>query len=109
MPKRNVSLSLDEGLLRRAERFRASPTETRTALIERLLEQAVLDAEDRAIDAQYERAYRDRPVTDRDRATTNALARAAFRSARSARPPKDGTPHATRRSRGERDGHGQAL
>lgn len=76
--KRNISLSLDEELLIRAERL-AAPGESRTAVIERLLLQSVRAAEDAELDAAYDRALARHPVTDAERERLSRMARAAYR------------------------------
>ena len=75
-----LSISVPNELLARAEKLLAQPGEGRSALLTRLLDEAVRAAEEAAIDAQYERAFREHPVTQADLDRTRALARAAIRS-----------------------------
>jgi metal-responsive CopG/Arc/MetJ family transcriptional regulator len=75
-----LSVSLPSDLLARAEQMLALPTEGRSALIARVLNQAVRAAEEAEIDAAYARAYREHPVNQEDLDRTNAMARAAVRS-----------------------------
>ena len=78
--KRNISLSLDEDLLERAERL-AAPGESRTAVVERLLLQAVRVSEDAQLDALYDQAIARHPVTNVEQQRVTAMVRAAYRSA----------------------------
>ena len=80
MVSTKLSVSLPRELLDRADEVLARPGEGRSALIARVLAQAVQAAEEAAIDAAYERAYTDHPVTQADLERTNAIARAAVRS-----------------------------
>ena len=82
-----LSISVPTDLLGRADKVLAKPGEGRSALMTRLLGEAVRAAEEAAIDAQYERAYREHPITPQDLDRTRAFARAAFRSTRRARRP----------------------
>jgi hypothetical protein len=82
-----LSISVPRELLARADKILAQPGEGRSAMLTRVLDDAVRTAEEAAIDAQYERAYRDHPITQEDLARTKAFARAALRSTRRARKP----------------------
>lgn len=79
-----VSISLPSALLARADALLGRPGEGRSALFARVLDEAVRTAEEAEIDAQYERAYREHPITQADLERTNAIARAAIRSTRPA-------------------------
>lgn len=80
-----LSISLPKDLLARADKLLARAGEGRSALLTRVLNEAVRIAEEAAIDEQYERAYRQHPVTQKDLDRTRALGRAAVRSTRRAR------------------------
>ncbi len=80
-----LSISVPADLLTRAEQLLARPAEGRSALIARVLQQAVGAAEEAEIDAAYARAYGEHPVNQADLNRTNALARAAVRSTTSLR------------------------
>jgi hypothetical protein len=82
-----LSISVPKELLARADKFLAQPGEGRSALLTRVLGEAVRAAEEAAIDAQYERAYRDHPISQEDLDRTTTFARAAIRSTRRARRP----------------------
>jgi metal-responsive CopG/Arc/MetJ family transcriptional regulator len=82
-----LSISVPTDLLARADTVLAKPGEGRSALLNRVLDEAVRAAEEAAIDAQYERAYREHPITREDLDRTRAFARAAIRSTRRARRP----------------------
>lgn len=82
-----LSVSVPNELLARADRLLAQPGEGRSALLTRVLDAAVRAAEEAAIDAQYDRAFREHPLSQDDLDRTNAMARAAIRSTR-----RDGRP-----------------
>jgi metal-responsive CopG/Arc/MetJ family transcriptional regulator len=75
-----LSVSLPAELLVRADQVLTRPGEGRSALITRVLAQAVRAAEEAEIDAAYERAYARQPITQEDLERTDAMARAAVRS-----------------------------
>jgi hypothetical protein len=77
-----LSISVPNDLLARADKLLAQPGEGRSALLTRVLEQAVCAAEEAAIDAQYDRALREHQVTQQQVARGNAIARAAIRTTR---------------------------
>jgi hypothetical protein len=77
-----LSISLSRDLLDDVDRLLARPGEGRSALIARVLRQAVHQAEEDEIDAAYDRALRTRPLSQTQLDRTNALARAAIRSTR---------------------------
>ena len=54
-----LSVSVPNELLARADKLLAQPGEGRSALLTRVLDAAVRAAEDAAIDAQYDRAFRE--------------------------------------------------
>jgi hypothetical protein len=82
-----LSVSVPKELLARADKLLAQPGEGRSALLTRVLDAAVRAAEEAAIDAQYDRAFREHPISHGDLDRTNAVARAAIRSTRrSGRP-----------------------
>ena len=83
MTSTKLSISLPEDLLKRAELVLSRPGEGRSALIARVLNQAIRKAEDAEIDAAYDRAFERRPAGSHDLERSNALARAAIRSSRS--------------------------
>ena len=83
MTSTKLSISLPEDLLKRADLVLSRPGEGRSALIARVLSQAIREAEDAEIDAAYERAFARRPAASADLERSNALARAAIRSTRS--------------------------
>jgi metal-responsive CopG/Arc/MetJ family transcriptional regulator len=77
-----LSVSVPGELLRRAEQLLAGAGEGRSALITRVLAQAVRAAEEAEIDAAYDQAYARRRPRHNDLERTDALARAALRSTR---------------------------
>jgi hypothetical protein len=56
-------------------------------LLTRVLDAAVRAAEEAAIDAQYDRAFRDHPMSQDDLDRANAITRAAIHSTRRTRRP----------------------
>ena len=80
-----LSISLPKDLLARADKLLGRAGEGHSALLTRVLNEAVRIAEEAAIDEQYERAYRQHPVTQENLDRTRALGRAAVRSTRRAR------------------------
>src|SRR5258708_638229 len=67
MPKTTkVSVSLSSTLLARADAVLGRPGEGRSALFTRVLDEAVRAAEEAEIDAEYERAYAEHPITDEE-------------------------------------------
>ena len=85
MTSTKLSVSLPSELLERVDQILARPGEGRSALIARVLAQAVRVAEEAEIDAAYDRAYRVHPVTPEDLERTDAIARAAVRSTTASR------------------------
>jgi hypothetical protein len=85
-----LSISVPTELLARADRLLALPGEGRSTLLTRVLAQAVRAAEEAAIDAQYEQALREHPVTQEDLDRTRALGRAAIRRTHGGRRTQDG-------------------
>jgi hypothetical protein len=69
-----VSVSLPTETLRRAERLLGRAGEGRSALLARVLAEAV----DRALDEQYAEGYRRQPVTPEEDAVMEAAAREGF-------------------------------
>jgi len=80
-----LSISLSSELLARADQTLARPGEGRSALIARVLAQALRAADEAEIDAAYDRALEKHPITEADLNRTNALARAAVRSTQAPR------------------------
>ena len=91
MPSTKLSISLPDDLLRRADRVLTRPGEGRSALLARILDKAVREAEEAEIDAAYDLAFERRPVTAADLERANAIARAAVRSTRSQRKSRGAT------------------
>ena len=91
MASTKLSISLPSELLERAHKTLAHPGEGRSALIARVLARALREAEEAEIDAAYERAYYEHPITQQDLQRSDALARAAVRSTRRTRRRR-GTP-----------------
>lgn len=85
MASTKLSISLPSELLERAHKTLAQPGEGRSALIARVLAQALREADEAEIDAAYERAYREHPIAQQDLQRSDALARAAVSSTRRAR------------------------
>ena len=83
MPSTKLSVSVPSELLDRADRLLTRRGEGRSALIARVLAQAVRIAEEAEIDAAYDRALSQHPVTPPELERTNAIAKAAARSTRS--------------------------
>ena len=79
MPKRNISLSIDAEPLDRAEHL-GREGENRSALVERLLREAVRIVEEAEIDAQYDRALAAHPLSEPEQAALRSRATAAYRS-----------------------------
>jgi len=77
-----LSITLPNTLLARADQVLARPGEGRSSLLTRVLDDAVRAAEEAAIDAEYDRAFREHPVTQADLDRSNALARGAIRTRR---------------------------
>ena len=77
-----LSVSVPNELLARADKLLAQPGEGRSALLTRVLDAAVRAAEEAAIDAQYDRAFREHAINQGDLDRTSAIARAAIRSTR---------------------------
>ena len=80
MSSTKLSISVPSELLDRVDKLVRLPDEGRSALIARLLAQAVRIAEEAAIDEAYDRALSEHPVTQQKLNRTNAIARAAVRS-----------------------------
>jgi len=78
-------VSVPSELLDRADQLLTRPGEGRSALIARVLAQAVRIAEEAAIDAAYDRALSEHPLTPQELERTNAVARAAVGSTRNPR------------------------
>ena len=77
-----LSVSLPTELLTRAESVLARPSEGRSALLARVLRDAVRAAEDAAIDAEIKRAYAERPIEADERRVLDAFTRASSRGRR---------------------------
>jgi metal-responsive CopG/Arc/MetJ family transcriptional regulator len=76
MPKTTkVSVSLPSALLARADEVLGRPGEGRSALFARVLDEAVRTAEEAEIDAEYERAYAQHPITDEENRVHEAMLR----------------------------------
>jgi metal-responsive CopG/Arc/MetJ family transcriptional regulator len=78
MTATKFSISLPSELLARADQVLAKPGEGRSALLARILEQAVRAAEDAEIDAEYERAYTNRPLSAEERRVLNGMTQAGI-------------------------------
>ncbi len=85
MTSTKLSVSVPTELLARADKLLARPGEGRSALIARLLSQALRAAEEAELDAAYDRALAQHPVTRADLEHSDTLARAAIRSVK---PPR---------------------
>jgi metal-responsive CopG/Arc/MetJ family transcriptional regulator len=83
MSSTKLSVSVPSELLDRADQLLRRPGEGRSALIARVLTQAVRIAEEAEIDTAYDRALSEHPVTAQKLDRTNAFAPAAVRSTRS--------------------------
>jgi metal-responsive CopG/Arc/MetJ family transcriptional regulator len=70
-----VSVSLPNSLLARADAVLGRPGEGRSALFARVLDEAVRAAEEAEIDAEYERAYAEHPITDDENRVHEAMLR----------------------------------
>lgn len=75
-----LSVSLPSALLARADHLLTRPGEGRSALLARVLDEAVRAAEEAEIDAKYERAYGERPISPHERRVLNAFSRASLGS-----------------------------
>jgi hypothetical protein len=82
-----LSVSVPRELLARADKLLTQPGEGRSALLTRVLDAAVRAAEDAAIDAQYDRAFREHPISQGELDQTNAITRSAIHSTRRAGRP----------------------
>lgn len=91
MTSKKLSISLPNDLLERADRVLARAGEGRSALVARVVAQAIRDAEEAEIDRAYERAYAEYSLGQRELERSDALARAAVRSTRNI-GRKRGTP-----------------
>ena len=85
MTSTKLSISVPTELLVRADELLARPGEGRSALIARLISQALQAAAEVEIDAAYDRALAQHPVTQADLHRADTLARVAIRSTR---PPR---------------------
>lgn len=74
-----LSVSLPTELLRRAEKNLARPGETRSALLARVLKDALSAAEDAQIDAEIEQAYAEYPISTDERRVLDAFTEASLR------------------------------
>ena len=74
-----VSVSLPSELLARADRVLTRPGEGRSSLLARVLDEAVRVAEEAEIDAEYERAYREHPITPEERRVLDGFSQASIR------------------------------
>jgi metal-responsive CopG/Arc/MetJ family transcriptional regulator len=74
-----LSVSVPSRVWEDVERFLATPGETRSKLVTRVLSQAAKAARDVEIDAEYARAYRDMPESNDERAAHAALQEATHR------------------------------
>jgi metal-responsive CopG/Arc/MetJ family transcriptional regulator len=77
-----VSLSLPTRVLEDAEKRLARPNESRSALMARLLEDALRQLDEREAEERYIRGYQEQPETEDERAANMALARALLRGRR---------------------------
>jgi metal-responsive CopG/Arc/MetJ family transcriptional regulator len=75
-----LSVSLPSILLARADQVLGRPGAGRSAMFARVLDEAVRVAEEAEIDAEYERAYRDRSIGDEERRTLDAFTNAGVRT-----------------------------
>ncbi len=75
-----LSVSLPNALLARADHLLTRPGEGRSALLARVLREAVRAAEEAQIDAEYERAYGEHPISQAHEQVLNAFTRASLRS-----------------------------
>jgi hypothetical protein len=80
MTSTKLSISVPTELLVRVDQLLARPGEGRSALIARLITQALRAAEEAEIDAAYDRALARHPLTQADLQRSDTLARAAIRS-----------------------------
>lgn len=85
MSSAKLSISLPSQLLERADQLLARPGEGRSALIARVLGQAIRAAEEAELDAAYDQAFERNPVSPADLERSDALAQAALRSTTSQR------------------------
>jgi len=77
-----VSVSLPNALLARADAILGRPGEGRSALFARVLDEAVRAAEEAEIDAEYERAYAERPISDEEKRVHEAMLRLSVEALR---------------------------
>ena len=82
MSSTKLSISVPAELLERADQLLTRPGEGRSALITRVLAQAIHIAEEAEIDAAYDRALANRPGTQDELRRSDAVARVAMRSTR---------------------------
>src|ERR1700716_3225593 len=77
-----VSVSLPNSLPARADAVLARPGEGRSALFARVLDEAVRAAEEAEIDAEYERAYAEHPLTEEEKRVHEAMLRLSLEAIR---------------------------
>jgi metal-responsive CopG/Arc/MetJ family transcriptional regulator len=74
-----LSVSVPSRVWEDVERFLATPGETRSSLVTRVLSQAAKAARDAEIEAEYARAYCDMPESNDERVAHAALQNATHR------------------------------
>ena len=77
-----LSITLPTTLLVRADQFLARPGEGRSALLARVLDEAVRAAQEAEIDAEYERAYREHPLSEEEERVHEAMLRLSVEAIR---------------------------
>lgn len=85
-----LSISLPSSLLTRADEILGRPGEGRSALFTRVLDEAVRAAEEAEIDAEYERAYAEHPITDEEKHVHEAFLRLGVEAIRDDLVPRNG-------------------
>jgi metal-responsive CopG/Arc/MetJ family transcriptional regulator len=73
-----ISISLPQDVLREAEQWLGRPDETRSALITRVLQDALQDLAEQEAEERYEKGYHRYPETSAECAFNRAAARALF-------------------------------
>jgi metal-responsive CopG/Arc/MetJ family transcriptional regulator len=74
-----IAISLDSDLLEQVERLRRKTRESRSAVFARAARMLLAEEEHRRKVRRYVDAYRERPETEAEVATAEALARASLR------------------------------
>jgi metal-responsive CopG/Arc/MetJ family transcriptional regulator len=89
MSTTKLSISLPSSLLARADEILARPGEGRSALFARVLDEAVRAAEEAEIDAEYERAYAEHPLTEEEKRVHEAMLRLSLETIRDDVAPRN--------------------